>query len=233
MSAGGYAALSPRFASTAIGAAILQLAAGRVPPALKSQALSPMELTEVTAAAQAYVAHVMLAPSSDLLGILGVADDFTPGELRDNYRRLMALVHPDARPVGFPDDAASRVNKAFATLSDDAMAPPSAANHPARRRRSSRPRGRAGCRREIRRRAPALCAGIPGHQRLLGETEYPDPLGLRGDPLRGQPHRQRGKVSAAKPRVPGTHHATGSAGSRDPDIEIFSSSPSHHNAVSR
>jgi len=30
----------------------------------------------------------------------------------------MALVHPDARPVGFPEDAASRVNRAYAVLAD-------------------------------------------------------------------------------------------------------------------
>jgi len=105
-----------RFGSTAVGSAIIQLAAGRAPEGL---ALTDSDVTSLKPAAQQYVVEVMLSASSDYLCTLGIGAEFGPAELRDNYRRLMSLVHPDARPEGFPLDAASRVNKAYDVLSNE------------------------------------------------------------------------------------------------------------------
>lgn len=109
-----------RFADDDVGTAIIQIAAGKAPADLLPQrsALDAISLEDLRPAAQGFVAKVMLATGSDLFTVLGVS---SAGELiayRDNYRRLMAMVHPDARPTGFPPDAAIRVNHAYAVLSD-------------------------------------------------------------------------------------------------------------------
>lgn len=108
-----------RLTSSAVGKALIQLAGGKVPMLLSHFAASDGSArSEVQKSASRFVAEVMLSPVCNHFTTLGVSPDVDAGELRDNFRRLMALVHPDARPVGFPEDAASRVNRAYAVLAD-------------------------------------------------------------------------------------------------------------------
>ena len=108
-----------RLKSSAVGKALLQLASGKVPASLSQFAASDGSARpEMQRSASRVVAEVLLSPVCNYFTTLGVAPEFDAGELRDNFRRLMALVHPDARPVGFPEDAASRVNRAYAVLAD-------------------------------------------------------------------------------------------------------------------
>ena len=108
------------FVGEDVGTAIVQLAAGKAPADLlqQSSAEEGASPENLRVAAQRFVAKVMLAASSDLFTVLGVSMTSEPAAYRDNYRRLMAMVHPDARPIGFPNDAAIRVNHAYAVLSD-------------------------------------------------------------------------------------------------------------------
>ena len=108
-----------RLTSSAVGKALIQLAGGKVPMSLSYFAASDGSARpEVQKSASRFVAEVLLSPVCNHFTTLGVSPDVDAGELRDNFRRLMALVHPDARPVGFPEDAASRVNRAYAVLAD-------------------------------------------------------------------------------------------------------------------
>lgn len=108
------------FSDDEVGAAIIQIAAGKASVELLQQGGDAEEVStnNLQASAQRFVANVMLAPGSDLFTVLGVSSSGEPPAYRDNYRRLMAMVHPDARPTGFPTDAAIRVNHAYAVLSD-------------------------------------------------------------------------------------------------------------------
>ena len=108
-----------RLTSSAVGKALIQLAGGKVPMSLSHFAASDGSArSEVQKSASRFVAEVLLSPVCNHFTTLGVSPDVDAGELRDNFRRLMALVHPDARPVGFPEGAASRVNRAYAVLAD-------------------------------------------------------------------------------------------------------------------
>ena len=109
--------------SSAVGKALIQLAAGKSVDALGGGREREPHIAQAVAlreAATRFVSDIMLATSSNYFTTLGVSTDAEPGEIRDNFRRLMALVHPDAQPVGFPADAASRVNRAYAVLSESA-----------------------------------------------------------------------------------------------------------------
>lgn len=109
--------------SSAVGKALIQLAAGKSVDALGGGREREPRVAQAVAlreAATRFVSDIMLATSSNYFTTLGVSTDAEPGEIRDNFRRLMALVHPDAQPVGFPADAASRVNRAYAVLSESA-----------------------------------------------------------------------------------------------------------------
>lgn len=69
-------------------------------------------------AAQRVLLTHCLRPDADDYELLGVRADASQDQIRDAYRRMIALVHPDSSPVGFPLDAASRVNLAYSTLGD-------------------------------------------------------------------------------------------------------------------
>lgn len=113
-------ALPFTFATDDLGAAIIQIAAGKAPVdwVQQSAASDKVSIGDLQSAAQRFVAKVMLEVGADLFTVLGVSSSSEPAAFRDNYRRLMAMVHPDARPTGFPTDAAIRVNHAYAVLSD-------------------------------------------------------------------------------------------------------------------
>ena len=69
-------------------------------------------------AAQRSVAAMLFHPNATHYALLAARPDASAEELRDCYRRMIALVHPDTQPVGFPIDAATRVNRAYDLLSD-------------------------------------------------------------------------------------------------------------------
>lgn len=103
-----------RIRNTEVGRAILQLAGGKRPEALGDDG----DIEELKGAAVKFVRDVMLSPSSDHYALLGVSIDADSNAIREQFRRLMGLVHPDARPVDFPPDAATRVNRAYAVLAE-------------------------------------------------------------------------------------------------------------------
>ena len=105
--------------SNEVGKAVIQLAAGKSVDYLDgAHALDTAQVAARREAATRFVSGIMLAESSNYFMTLGVSPDVDSSTVRDNFRRLMALVHPDAHPVGFPPDAASRVNRAYAVLSE-------------------------------------------------------------------------------------------------------------------
>ena len=120
IAAPGDVSLPFSFVDDQVGSAIVQIAAGKATVDLMQQigATTPISSDDLRSAAQRFVAKVMLHTSSDLFTVLGVSHAGEAETYRDNYRRLMAMVHPDARPTGFPTDAAIRVNHAYAVLSD-------------------------------------------------------------------------------------------------------------------
>jgi curved DNA-binding protein CbpA len=100
-----------------IGAAILAIAGKRIPGEL-SDKLNAESVETLATAAQTFVAASFFAESASAYKILGLHPSADDAEVKKNYKRLMGLVHPDSHPIGFPADAASRVNKAYALLSD-------------------------------------------------------------------------------------------------------------------
>lgn len=97
-----------------VGLALIQLAAGK-----EVTALDLSDACKSTAEnAQCVIARRMLCVGASHYSVLGVPRSATDSDIRENYRRLIALVHPDSRPEGFPVDSAIRVNLAYAVLSD-------------------------------------------------------------------------------------------------------------------
>ena len=102
------------FASSEAGAGLLQLAAGRTPASLESREPGAIAFES----AQRFLACVVFDPKNNYFTLLCVDRNASDDAIKDNYRRLIALVHPDANPIGFPSDAASRVNLGYAVLSN-------------------------------------------------------------------------------------------------------------------
>src|SRR5262249_45951925 len=92
-------------------------------------------------AARHFLRTALLAASADHYTVLGLERDATLPEIKERYRALMRLMHPDfasgSAAGAWPADAASRVNGAYETLSSPecraaydaqlALAPPSLA----------------------------------------------------------------------------------------------------------
>lgn len=108
------AAIPFSFPSHQRGSSLLQLAAGRTPASLESRSPSTLDFQ----AAQRFLAYVAFDSKNDYFTLLCVDRNAPDEAIKDNYRRLIALVHPDANPIGFPADAASRVNLGYAVLSN-------------------------------------------------------------------------------------------------------------------
>ncbi len=105
---------------TEAGRLILLLAAGKSASVPGVEDNDSARISGLMAAARRVVSEVFLAPGADYFLNLGLSPDATNEEIRDHFRRLMAIVHPDAQPVGFPPDAAVRVNRAYGILSSQA-----------------------------------------------------------------------------------------------------------------
>jgi hypothetical protein len=116
----------PRPLFERIGSVML-LAAGRPVEGLPAASANAFELHR---AARFFVRTVMLRPGSDPLTLLGLKPGFEPAQLREHYRLMIRLTHPDfeAASEGWPADAATRVNMAKDLLSSPekrAVRPPS------------------------------------------------------------------------------------------------------------
>lgn len=70
-------------------------------------------------AARYFLRTVLLRPGADAYTLLGLRPGFEPAQLREHYRHMIRLTHPDHRGAGetWPADAAARINLARQQLS--------------------------------------------------------------------------------------------------------------------
>jgi hypothetical protein len=102
------------------GTTVLKFAAGHFPSGWQRD-LPSTEQSTVSAAARAFIRQVCLWDGATHYQVLCVAPGAPQGAIRENYRLLMALLHPDRLEAGqedWPLDAAQRVNRAHDVLSD-------------------------------------------------------------------------------------------------------------------
>ena len=95
---------------------VMLLATGRPVEGLPA---APEQGKELRRAARFFVRTVMLRPGSDPYTLLGLPPDFESAQLREHYRLMIRLTHPDfgATAEGWPADAATRVKLAHDLLS--------------------------------------------------------------------------------------------------------------------
>ena len=97
---------------------VLQVATGRV------HALEGRRPEELKEAAAFFVGAALLYPGADHYSLLGVTRNVDESELKERYRMLMRLVHPDfagATRANWPSDSAMRVNRAYEVLSSPVL----------------------------------------------------------------------------------------------------------------
>lgn len=99
---------------------VLQIAAGRG----AVEGLPRPEAARLSEAAAFFVRAALLYPGADHYAVLGYARGTEPAEVKERYRLLMRLTHPDFAPPGasaWPADAAVRVNRAYEVLSSPVL----------------------------------------------------------------------------------------------------------------
>jgi len=98
------------------GTEVLTLACDRAAEGLPQDEALEAQLRQ---AARFFVRTAMLRPGADHYTLLGLTPVDEPGKLRDHYRMLMRLTHPDFSGGGraWPADAATRINQANDVLS--------------------------------------------------------------------------------------------------------------------
>jgi len=111
---------------------VLQIASGRAPETDSASAPA----SPVRQAACFFVRSALLYPDADHYALLGLDKDADAAEIKDRYRQMMRLMHPDfagaLNDADWPADAATRVNQAYDVLSspvrrrafDEARDPP-------------------------------------------------------------------------------------------------------------
>jgi hypothetical protein len=121
---------------------VLQFASGRAPDGADASAPS----AAVREAACFFVRSALLYPDADHYGLLGLDHDADASAIKDRYRQMMRLMHPDfsgsAIGANWPADAATRLNQAHDVLSspsrrsayDEAQNPPAPPAAPALKR---------------------------------------------------------------------------------------------------
>jgi DnaJ domain len=100
-----------------VGAALISLATAKVPRRIAAEVGDEVSPTRRDAARRFIASHFFAFDANHYV-VLGSRRTAPADLVRKNYQRIVALVHPDSSPVGFPLDAAARVNKAYATLSE-------------------------------------------------------------------------------------------------------------------
>jgi hypothetical protein len=96
---------------------VLQIAVGRAGEATPARTAESAALRD---AARFFVRTALLYPGADHYALLGVDRKVVNSDLKDRYRLMMRLLHPDFSGPGagnWPADAAVRVNRAYDTLS--------------------------------------------------------------------------------------------------------------------
>jgi hypothetical protein len=101
---------------------ILLIAAGKPQPGLSGR-----DEDELKRAACLFVRTALLHPQADHYALLGVAATADTATIKEHYRLLMRLVHPDftisSPGAGWPADAAARLNLAYQALASQANVP--------------------------------------------------------------------------------------------------------------
>ncbi|MGL5003464.1 MAG: J domain-containing protein, partial [Casimicrobium sp.] len=115
-----YRALAWRPEDDRVGASLISIAPEKRPTELVLDPAWQPSASQVQAARRFILVH-FLAANADHYQMLGVPRSGDSALIRKNYQRLMTLVHPDAGHSWFPYDAAARVNKAYATLSEPTL----------------------------------------------------------------------------------------------------------------
>ena len=121
-------------------ASVVLLATGRPVEGLPA---APSVEPELRRAARYFVRTVMLRPGADPYTLLGLKPGFAPGQLREHYRHMIRLTHPDHESAGegWPSDAAARINLARQVLlSGEPLPKPGVALQRAPGRRPAAPR---------------------------------------------------------------------------------------------
>lgn len=97
---------------------ILRIALGRAVGITSLASRDPGGAAELELAAALFVRQVFFQRDATHYEILGLARHADAGAIRENYRLLMQLTHPDrnAAKAGWPEDCAARVNRAYAVL---------------------------------------------------------------------------------------------------------------------
>lgn len=93
---------------------VLQLAAGR-----QVAGMDGLDEAALRRAARFFVRTALLRPDNDPLALLGLTPGFAPEALREHYRLLIRMTHPDFAVSGedrWPADAAQRINTAHDAL---------------------------------------------------------------------------------------------------------------------
>ncbi|HEY0823674.1 MAG TPA: DnaJ domain-containing protein, partial [Ramlibacter sp.] len=96
---------------------ILQVAAGRGTPA-------GADAAHLRDAAMFFIRAALLYPGADHYAVMGYPAGADPSDLKERYRLLMRLTHPDFAEAGaaaWPPDAAVRVNRANEVLSSPVL----------------------------------------------------------------------------------------------------------------
>lgn len=99
---------------------ILQIAAGRTAPA----GAAPAEAATLHEAATFFIRAALLYPGADHYAVLGLPSGAEPVELKERYRLMMRLAHPDfasGAAASWSTDAAVRVNRAYEVLSSPVL----------------------------------------------------------------------------------------------------------------
>lgn len=93
---------------------VLHLAVGRRPEGFADNDAA------LQAAARHFVKAALLRPGADHYTLLGLQRQFEPEQLREHYRLLIRLTHPDyvGKETAWANDVAARVNIAHDTLAD-------------------------------------------------------------------------------------------------------------------
>ena len=157
------------------GTEVLTLASGRALEGLPQDAALEARLRQ---AARFFVRTALLRPGVDHYTLLGLTPGFEPATLREHYRMLIRLTHPDFAADGraWPADAATRINQANDVLSSTVSRQDYERRHAGGRQWA--PSARAPCGRA----AVNACAGAFGLE--------PPPAGRAG-------HRGGGRCAGA------------------------------------
>src|SRR5690349_16935453 len=105
------------------GAHVFRFAVGKFPSSLLRK-LSVEERRDVRQAACAFVRQVCFWESANHYQVLGLRRDCTAEDVKEHYRLLMALVHPDRREPdleteqAWPTGCVQRANAAYEVLGD-------------------------------------------------------------------------------------------------------------------